>query len=60
MPGHGGQAYFSSLPGVDIHHRYRRYQICTSQASYSPEYITPTLATQKNHYPKFILEIFKK
>jgi hypothetical protein len=37
---HRGQAYFSSLPGVDIHSRV------TSQASYSPEYITPT---QKNH-----------
>jgi hypothetical protein len=33
---HRGQAYFSSLPGVDIHSRV------TSQASYSPEYITPT------------------
>jgi hypothetical protein len=28
-----GQAYFSSLPGVDSN---------ITQASYSPEYITPT------------------
>jgi hypothetical protein len=33
---HRGQAYFSSLPSVDIHSRV------TSQTSYSPEYTTPT------------------
>jgi hypothetical protein len=38
---HRGQAYFSSLPGAG------GYTLrVTSQASYSPEYIT---STQKNH-----------
>jgi hypothetical protein len=33
---HRGQAYFSSLPGVD------NTQSNITKASYSPEYITPT------------------
>jgi hypothetical protein len=49
---HRGQAYFSTLPGVDIHSRV------TSQASYSPEYIPPT--QKKNSREEGFMGIINK
>jgi hypothetical protein len=52
MPDHGGKGYFSSLSGIFFKLARCGYTLrVTSQASYSPEYITPT---QKNHYNKVI------